>query len=193
MAAEKKYTDRELEEAVSAYFASISKTEDVTVLVPTGERDQYGHEIRKPKIVVNDKGEPIRRLVYYVPPSIGALLLELGISRQTWSRYGKPGQGGKPTRKSRVVEEARLRVESYLAEQLLEAKNPRGAEFSLDRNFGWGKPAGKDREEPEMEAGKAKEQVRAMTMAEKLELIRRAAEDAGEKGSERREPLDIEP
>ena len=80
-------TAEELTEAVESYFDSISRLEDVTVMVGTGRLDKYGHEITTPEPVKNFKGEVIRERVYYVPPTRGDLCEHLGISRDTWTRY----------------------------------------------------------------------------------------------------------
>lgn len=78
---------KQLWTAVEAYFDSISRLEDVTVMVGTGEFDKYGHEIARPEPVKNFKGDVIRERIYYVPPTRGDLCDFLGISRDTWGRY----------------------------------------------------------------------------------------------------------
>ena len=60
-----KYSAKGLEEAVDAYFRRISKLVQVTL--PDGS------------LATNADGECVWRLVYFVPPSITALCLELEI------------------------------------------------------------------------------------------------------------------
>ena len=80
-------TAKQLWDGVEGYFDSISRLEDVTVMVGTGRLDKYGHEIMTPEPVKNFKGKVIQERIYYVPPTRGDLCEYLGVSRDTWARY----------------------------------------------------------------------------------------------------------
>jgi len=66
------------------------------------------------------------------PYTISGICVYLGISRDTWSEYGK--QEGY----SDTIKIARLIVENYVEEGLLNGSvNPIGAIFNLKNNFDW--------------------------------------------------------
>lgn len=122
-----------LEEAVDAYFASISYPEPVLVTTPTGELDDQG----RPKFahrMLTDKldgtGKPVTVTRYMTPPSMAGLCRALKISKQTWSKYGGDEKLGP------VVEDARGRMEAYWV-SLLPGKGAQGAKFALTCCYGW--------------------------------------------------------
>ena len=123
-------TPEGLLEAVEAYFGRISRTVDATEMVDTGERDDKGHRIYEPRVVMNDDGEVIRVVEFLIPPSVTDLCLELGITRQTWVNYGSR-EGYR-----QITEWAKARVESYLRrESLTRTKGLQGVIFNLEQNF----------------------------------------------------------
>ena len=80
-------TARALWKAVEDYFDSISRVETVTEQKDTGKLDKYGHKIFKPIPAKNGRGEEIKRTVYLVPPTVGGLTTQIGVSNSTWFRY----------------------------------------------------------------------------------------------------------
>lgn len=88
MANKKKFrTPKALRAAVEEYFTSISRTVEITEMVPTGEKDDKGHAVLEAKKVTNDRGEVIRAREYLIPPTVVGLCLHLGIHRSTWARW----------------------------------------------------------------------------------------------------------
>lgn len=158
-----KYTAKSLEEAVDGYFRRISKLVQVTL--PDGS------------LATNADGEFVWKILYFVPPSITALCLELGIDRRTWANYAADEKKGK------IVELARARIEAYLQEQLLtREKGVQGVIFNLTANYGW-------REKKEVgfseETRKSLEKRREpMTMEEKLALLQEAEAIVRDHGEE---------
>ena len=82
-------TAEELEEAVIAYFDSISRVEKIRVPRPTTKKDEYGHTVMKLTTVKDADGKPLKQRVYYVPPTRVGLTLFIGVSLDTWGHYGK--------------------------------------------------------------------------------------------------------
>lgn len=149
----KKYTAKAFREAVDAWFRSI------TVEVCD-------------EAVINMDGEPIRRKVYAVPPTISGLCLALGIDRKTWQHYA---DGNLNPRHAPICEDVRLRIEAYLEGQLLtREKSLQGIIFNLQNNYGW-----RERHEhaQTVELGERTREVVAqnLTLDEKMALIREAA------------------
>lgn len=161
MPREKKYkTAKTFAAAVDGYFSSISRTVNVRLLDP--EKEEWYD-------AVNDDGEPIKDVQYIVPPSLSAMCLKLGISRQTFSHYAADTAGGYAA----VCEYARLRVQAYLEEQLKSrTKGLSGIIFDLQANFGW-----KEKREVAIDEETRRDMKQTLTMDEKLALIRAAAED----------------
>lgn len=127
-------TAKQLWEAVEGYFDSISRLEDVTVMVGTGRLDKYGHEIMQATPVENARGETIQERIYYVPPTRGDLCDFLGISRDTWSRYSNAienPQFAEPT------EWAEDKLRSWRDKELLKrsSKMTPGLIHDLDLNY----------------------------------------------------------
>lgn len=149
----KKYTRKSLEKAVKEYFNSISFTQKAV--------DQFGEEI------CNDAGEPITYRAFIRPPSISALCLYLGIEKRTWANYAEDPD------MAPVVEHTKAQVEAYLEEQLtIREKGVQGIIFNLQNNYGW-----KNKQEVELGEKTRKEMnVNSISLAEKLEMCRKAAE-----------------
>lgn len=142
MARERKYTSKAFQIAVEQYFRSITRRKRLILeepdLVETkikGEfkpkKEVFGQASKIYRQPVNQNGEPVEIEEYIIQPTISGICTELEISKQTWSRYSKM-KGYAET-----VERARLRVETYLQDRLMEKNSARGAQFSLQYNFGW--------------------------------------------------------
>lgn len=129
----RKYTGRTLKKAVERYFRRITKEETVTVAKPTGELDRYGHPVMEMVPAVNQLGEEVKELRYLVPPTIGGLCIDLGISGSTWAEYGKREEF------SEAVAYARGRIMAYLQRELLErsGRDVKGVMFDLQNNHGY--------------------------------------------------------
>lgn len=129
---------KKLERAVNAYFDSVSYKKPVIISTPTGEVDEKGNVRYKTMMLREGEdhtGAPVTVTEYLEPPSVASLTLYLGISRDTWAKYGKK-KAFRP-----VVEQARARIEAYLVGKL-ESRHAQGVIFNLKNNFGW-----KDRQE----------------------------------------------
>ena len=156
-------TSKALRAAAEAYFDSISRTVEVTEMVPTGEMDSKGHAILAAKKVYNDRGEAIRTREYLVPPTVVGLCLYLGIHRATWARWCD--HQAHPE-----LEEATEWVSSVLRawneEQLLTRndKAVKGIIFNLQNNYGY-------TQKVEVEAGPQTREVQTLTTQEKLALL----------------------
>lgn len=152
----KKYrTAAALEKAVNAYFDSVSHTEYVTC-----------GDDKNPRRVRSDSGTYIHKREFLVPPSISALCLHIGISRQTWSEYSDPK---KNPEFAEVCEMAKLVIEVYLEEQLLSRrKGVQGIMFNLKNNFGWSERTDSSVNEDE---DPGEELLEGMSFDEKIALI----------------------
>lgn len=148
----KKYdTKKQLSNAIEKYFRSIS-----TEIVLKG---LDGREI------ISEDGKPMKKRIYPTPPSISGLCLHIGIDRSTWQNYCQREEF------KTVCENARLRIEAYLEEQLLtREKNIQGIKFNLQHNFSW-------KERAEIDLGKETREsvaISNMSMEEKMVLIKTA-------------------
>lgn len=127
-------TARELDKAVEAYFHSISYRRPVIVDTPTGYVDEHGHaEVKRVMLRKgpDGTGAPVTVTEWLEAPSLAGLCLYLGISKETWSNYGKDEKLGP------VTERAKLKLEEYWQGRL-DGKGAHGAQFVLKNNFGWG-------------------------------------------------------
>lgn len=143
-----KYETRtKLSKAVTDYFSSISFELPCT--------DDNGEPI------YNLDGEEIVLVKYIVPPSVQDLCLFLRIDRKTFENYSKREEFAD------ICEEAKLRIEAYLTEQLNTRDRPQGIMFNLENNFGW-----KKKNEVELGEG-AQEAIKlsTMTIDEKSKLL----------------------
>ena len=130
----KKYNKISFEKKAAAYFKSISRTVTVTENKPTGRFDGYGHVIYEAVPILNDAGEPIRRLEYVIPPSIGGLCEFLGIHRSTWADYS---DAQKHPEFSDTVAHVQGRIRAWNEEQLVTRRDVRGIIFNLQNNYGY--------------------------------------------------------
>ena len=71
MGRKKKYTAKELEKRVAAYFASITRT--VTIKEKVEKKDDRGRTVFEWEPVHNDAGEEIKQVEYVVPPTVAGL------------------------------------------------------------------------------------------------------------------------
>lgn len=169
-----KYTPKELEEAVERYFASITRVVEKKEPVPTGEKDQYGHEIYEYVPIINSLGQPVTVTEYVLPPTVADLCLFLGIEYGTWENYCKQ------KRYFRTTTHARERMRAWNLREMLTrpGKDVRGIIFNLQNNYGM-----RERTEVEIgpEAAKA-EAAKAITLGERLEMLKQIAADFGEAG-----------
>lgn len=145
-------TARSFKKAVEAYFDSI------TIRVKI--KDEAGNP------VTNIRGEEITVDRFAVPPSIEALSIYIGFTDRTWRNYAK-GEGYEifwP-----ICEWASLRVKAYHVEQLSIKDRSHGHEFVLKNNFGMS-------DKLEVEAGPETRKQPPMSLAERMELVRLAAQ-----------------
>lgn len=133
--AEKKYKSAAaLRASCEEYFRSISRTVTASERVPTGEIDKYGHDIFESRDIFNDDGAPIQYIEYAVPPSITALCIYLGISRETWRRYISTDE-----KWSAVGTWVKQKIRSFLLHELMtRTKGIRAVEINLERNYSEG-------------------------------------------------------
>ena len=140
MAKERKFeTPTALRKAIDGYFRSISRTETVKESVPTGKLDKYGHPVMKQVEVISDAGTPVSFRRFLIPPRLGRLYMELGISETTFRRYAD-GEVGKSEKQkaefSRVCAWARAECEDWLRnEKLTRVKGLAGVMHELERNY----------------------------------------------------------
>lgn len=154
----KKYTAKSFGKAVRKYFHSISV-------------EIVNKELR------NINGEPVKRIMYAIPPTISGLCLALGIDRSTWQNYADPDANPEH---AKICEGVRLRIEAYLEEELLtRQKSVQGIIFNLQNNFGWTE---KHDHAQHLELGEETRKVVAqnLTLDEKFALIREAAAEIAE-------------
>jgi len=131
----KKYrTEQELEKAVERYFASISYQEPVVVTMATGYTDPSGNAETVRRMLTDGPegtGCPVTVTKYIEEPSVAALCLYLGISKDTWAEYGKD------EKLHPVTERTKVRMEAHLVDQLARGKHVQGVMFNLKNNYGW--------------------------------------------------------
>lgn len=133
--AEKKYKSAAaLRRACEKYFNSISRTVPAAELYNTGEKDEWGHFVFEKRKILNDAGEEIRYIEYAVPPSITAMCIYLGISRETWRRYISSDEEW-----GAVGVWVKQKIRSYLLHELMtRTKGIRAVEINLERNYSEG-------------------------------------------------------
>lgn len=131
MARPRKYSKRELAEAVARYFDSISRMVPVMERVETDRRDDKGHVIYEKKPVLNRLDQPAMIEEFIVPPTIGGLCQFLGIHRSTWAEYCSKDEFSDTTTR------AGGRIRAYLEQQLLVRKDVKGIIFDLQNNHGY--------------------------------------------------------
>ena len=119
-----------LEKAVEGYFRSISAIRPVMEPVDTGKVDKYGHTVYRMEPVTNEDGDEIRERVYFVPPSLYGLTSHIGVSMDTWRRYGQDED------LADVVIWAEEYIQGWEDQELRRRENKRTAGLinSMDRN-----------------------------------------------------------
>ena len=153
--------------AVDGYFEAITRERTLREWVDSGKRTNRGKPIMVERDVIGLDGQPVIVFDYVVPPTMPALQLAIGVSKASWDNYRKR-EGF-----AEVCAEAKLRIEAYLAEQIVTAKNPAGVQFTLENNYGW-----KSSHEVELGDKTRAALAQDMTMDEKMALIRAAAAEA---------------
>jgi len=167
-------TANALDQAVRKYFVSISTNVTVKEEFDTGQKDEFGHAVKDFRDALNGAGEPVRRTVYIVPPTVSGLCVFLGIHRSTWYEYQKTHPF------DQVCEWVRLRILAYLESELLTRKGSeiQGVKFLLQSSYGM-------TEHKTLELGPmASAAVASATMghAEKLELLEELKRQADVEG-----------
>jgi hypothetical protein len=139
MGAPKKYkTAAALRRAIDTYFRAITYKQTLTELYDTGERTNKGKPILEERELCDMDGKPIRVVRYAVAPTRQGICLALKISKDTWENYRDPAQSETYPGFAEVCEAAELRIETYLAEQVVERHgNVNGIVFNLQNNYGW--------------------------------------------------------
>lgn len=132
MSRKKKYsTPAALRRACRRYICSVSRTVPVMEQYDTGKRDGFGHPIMAVREVKNDEGEVITYREFAVPPSITALCIYLGISRETWRRYISMGGEWRE-----CGTEMREVIRDYLErEVMVRRKGIQGVIWNLEHNY----------------------------------------------------------
>lgn len=142
--------------AAGEYFASVSRLVTLTEKVPTGKKDEYGHEVYKSVSVKNRLGRVVKVEQWLTPPSLRALCRYIGVTEEDWRRMGQSEAT------AGAVREAEDRIEEYLRRELLTrpGKDVKGVLLTLQEGYGYGRESGGGAETLE-------------------ELLRRMAEESG--------------
>ena len=129
-----KWTARKLKNGIEDYFARISRTATVKESVPTGRKDDKGHEIFQMVEMLNGQGEPVVTEEWILPPSIQDMLHELGLTPEDWAEIKAE------VKTAEIAMAAELRVERYLRRELLLRPNKaiKGVMLTLQNDFGFG-------------------------------------------------------
>lgn len=98
-------------------------------------------ESLKGEQILDSEGNPViykGHIVYQsepIPPTVCGLALHLGFkSRQSLLNYKNRSKGFEE-----VIAKAKLRIEAYAEGRLYDRDGSRGAQFTLENNFGWKK------------------------------------------------------
>lgn len=128
----------ELAAAAREYFASISRLVPVKERIPTGRKDEYGHDEYKLVSVKNRLGLVVKAEEWILPPSVPELCRYIGVTREQWDAMrGSPEFGA-------AVRAAEERVEGYLRRELLTrpGKDVKGVVLTLQADHGYGRETG---------------------------------------------------
>lgn len=117
-----------LEEAIEAYFRSISRTVTAVERRETGEKGADGKKIVEEIPILNDDGKEIRYREYVIPPTVWGLCDFLGISRETWEDYCN---ADKFPQLHAATERAGALLQDWSQRALLTRKDVRGLIFIL--------------------------------------------------------------
>ncbi len=123
-----------LEKDITAYFSGISRLVPVQERVPTGQKDENGHEIYRLQSVKNRLGKVVKTEDWLLPPSVPDLLHSLSLTPEDWARMKSEPELGE------ICEAAERRVERYLRRELLTRPNKavKGVLLTLQKDFGFG-------------------------------------------------------
>lgn len=164
-------TAEDFRAAVEDYFDSITRQAPVTEWVPS-ELKPNGRQVLEERPVLGPDGKPMYKTVYISPPNVASLCVHLHMSEDTWNRYAQDSATYQGYQE--IARDAKLRMQAYNVEELLtREKNVQGLMFNLKNNYGW-------KDSKELELGQETRKTISldhMTMAEKLALIRQAADD----------------
>ncbi len=162
-------TSKALRAAAEEYFDAISRTVEVTEMVPTGEMDNKGHAVLEAKKVCNDRGEVIRTREFLIPPTVVGLCLYLHIHGSTWARWCD--HEAHPELEE-ATEWVRAVMRAWNEEQLLTRgdKGVKGIMFNLQNNYGYSQKL-------EVETGPQTRKEQVLTTQEKLKLLRELWEE----------------
>ena len=196
--ANKKYTPKELERAVNAYFDSISYVVPVMTKVRVTQKDsegqeipvldQYGHEKYKYEPVKLRNGECAEEIKWIRGPSVIDLALHLDVDRATlWRWKEKPGDKPADRKICNILVRAWGRIEAYLTAQTEDPKKARGAIENLKANFKWKQYTEVGYSEETLDAIK---EGANMTMAQKLQELQAMGLQIPGLGSEKGEMKD---
>lgn len=172
MGRRRKYTARQLREAVDGYFTSISRWKILTEPVPTGETDRRGNPVMTQQPILSDEGEEMRIRDYAIPPTLTGLCRHLGIVSQTWSAWS---DSSRYPEYADIVAQTRDRLRQWNEEQLLSRRGQdvKGIIFNLQANYGYSTVQ-------TVELGPATRQaarVEKMSLAEKQALLQQIARE----------------
>jgi len=136
MARKRELSPEKLRRGAEKYFRSISRRRAITERVPTGQRDENGHEIFVDVCVKNQLGDLIYVTEYLEPPTVAGLCEFLRIHRSTWAIYADKE---KSPDYAEVTEEIRERLRAWNERELLTrpGKDIKGIMFNLQQNYGW--------------------------------------------------------
>lgn len=172
-------TAQKFEKEIESYFRSISFRRPLRMLEPEFDDDgypvldEYGHQKKRMVPVINEDGEPVQETVWTEAPTLQALWLYMGIGKSTWYRYAKEdtGEPDETDRYHRAAARAELRIQCYLSQKLDSKDGYRGAAFRLEREHN----VAPGKQEINITGDGLKRT--ALTMDEKLALIRQAQEE----------------
>lgn len=129
-----KWTAKKLKAEIDGYFAEISRMAPVKEPVPTGRRDDKGHEIYVMVEMRNGLDEVVMAEEWILPPSIHDLLDRIGMTEEEWEQVKSDDSLKK------VAIAAEKKVERYLRRELLTRPNKaiKGVVLTLQSDFGFG-------------------------------------------------------
>ena len=160
MGRKKKYTAKELEKRVAAYFASITRT--VTIKEKVEKKDDRGRTVFEWEPVRNDAGEEIKQVEYVVPPTVAGLTDFLKIDHDTWAAYC---DSEKYPEFSDTTKRTRARMFAYLQGETLTRpdKALKGILFNITNNYpDFANTASMDRREQELRIAKMEAELTAL-------------------------------
>ncbi len=127
-------TAKQLRTAVDRYIRKNSRILPRTEEVWSGELDDKGHRVMTLNAIQAEDGSTIEYRAWAIPPNVGGLCRELGISRQTWADYCNRE---KHPEFAEVVQDVQDMMQTWLEEELLTRpdKELKGIIFNLENNY----------------------------------------------------------